>query len=182
MADKYLGVDATTGRLKQNDATTTSSGAGQAGKIVALDSAGKLDASLIPSGAGDADVINLTATEALTIGDWVNIYNNSGTPAARKALATDTTKPAHGFVIAGVGAGVAGNIYLGGSNNKIPIASFTATDIGKEMFLSAVTGGLGVTAPNTTSSGYLLQRLGKVITLDASCVTVKMDLGDEIIL
>lgn len=135
MPDKYLAVDLTNGRFKQVPGTVTSSGAAQAGQLVALGADGKLDPSVVGSGSGaGGDVQNTTATEALNAGDWVNLYNNSGSAAARKALAQDGTKPARGFVLVFVGAGSAVNVYLSGVNAKIPVSGFSANDIGKNVF------------------------------------------------
>ncbi len=180
MADKYVALDTTSGRFKQVDGTVASSGSGQAGKIVALDSSGKLDPSVVPAGAGGDSVQSLTATEAINAGDWVNIYNNSGTPAIRKALATDTTRPAHGFLKASVGAGVAANVYKGGDNDKIPLGSFGAADIGKMIFLSAATSGASTLTP-PSGTGQLLQPVGKIVNIDSSFITVDMDLGVEVV-
>ena len=181
MAEKYIAVDLSTGRFKQVDGTVTSAGAAQAGKIVALDSAGKLDASLIPSGAGGGgNVVSIVATESLTAGDWVNIFNNGGTAAVKKALAQDTTRPATGYVTTSIGATNPVNVYMSGPNAKIPVGSFTAADLGKTVFLSAsVQGGCSTTPPST--SGQLIQPLGKIIGIDASFITVEMDLGIEIV-
>jgi hypothetical protein len=181
MADKYVALDTTNGRLKQVDGTVTSAGAGQAGKIVALDSSGKLDASLIPAGAGGDSVQSITATEAIDAGAWVNIYNNSGSVGLRRALATDTTRPAHGFIKTSVGAGSSVNVYKGGDNDKVPLGSFTIADMGKWVFLSPTSyGACTLTVPST--SGQLLQPIGKITNIDASFVTVDMDLGLEVVI
>jgi hypothetical protein len=180
MADKYVALDTTSGRLKQTEGTVTSSGSGQAGKIVALDSSGKLDPSVVPAGAGGESVQSITATEAMDAGAWVNIYNNAGSPAIRKALAQDTTKNAHGFIKASVGAGSPANVYKGGDNDKIPVGSFGAADIGKMVFLSAATAGASTLTP-PSGTGQLIQPLGKIVNIDATYITVDMDLGMEIV-
>lgn len=51
MADKYLQNQS--GTIAEKEATVQSMGSADAGKIPALDPNGKLDPSLIPSGAGD---------------------------------------------------------------------------------------------------------------------------------
>ena len=66
------------GLVKEAAAIVTSSGASDAGKIVALDAAGKLDATVMPSSAGTA-VITALAMDALSAGDFVTIINNGGT-------------------------------------------------------------------------------------------------------
>lgn len=54
---------------------TTSAGSGDAGKLPALDAQGKLDDSFMPTGIA-ADVATVTTSEALSAGDFVNIYNH----------------------------------------------------------------------------------------------------------
>lgn len=88
------------GRLKQIAAIVTSAGAGDAGKIVALDGSGKLDASLLPSGIGANQVV-APASESLSAGDYINLFSDSGTLKARKAD-NSNGRPAHGYVEAAV--------------------------------------------------------------------------------
>ena len=88
------------GRIKQIAAIVTSAGAGDAGKIVALDGSGKLDASLLPSGIGANQVV-APASEALSAGDYINLFSDSGTLKARKAD-NSNGRPAHGYVEAAV--------------------------------------------------------------------------------
>jgi hypothetical protein len=49
MASKYLELT-TAGAISEVEATVTSAGAGDTGKIVALDAAGKLDVTTMPTG------------------------------------------------------------------------------------------------------------------------------------
>lgn len=72
------------GKTKQIIATVVSAGAGDAGKIIALDSSGKLDASLLPSGIGANQVVVVTS-ENLSAGDFINLYDNAGVLTGRKA-------------------------------------------------------------------------------------------------
>ena len=95
-AKKYISL--VSGILTEIQALVTSAGAGDDGKLVALDSAGKLDNSVMPVGIG-ADTAAITASEALAAGDLVNIWNSSGFKV-RKADATTPGKEAHGFVLA----------------------------------------------------------------------------------
>ena len=102
MAQKFLRMLA--GVIAELEALVTSAGAGDAGKIPALDATGKLDNSLMPVGIG-ADSKILPASENLAAGDLVNVWNDSGTAKARKADATVAGKEANGFVLAAVTSG-----------------------------------------------------------------------------
>src|SRR5512143_1765954 len=97
--DKYLYNNV--GALTEKAAIQSSAGAGDAGKIPALDAAGRLDNSMMPVGLGaETDVI--TTSEALSAGDFVNIWASTGTKV-RKADATTAGKEAHGFVLSAYG-------------------------------------------------------------------------------
>jgi hypothetical protein len=90
--NKYIAMIA--GLLTEVAASQTSAGAGDAGKIPALDAAGKLDTTFMPTGVG-ADTASITTSEALAAGDLVNIHNSTGAKA-RKADASVSGKEAHG--------------------------------------------------------------------------------------
>lgn len=90
-AKKYLTM-LTNGTNKLMASVVTSEGAGNDGDLVSLDATGKLDASVMPAGLG-ADTVSLPCSESLTAGDFVNIYDVSGTVTVRKANATTNTKP-----------------------------------------------------------------------------------------
>ena len=83
---------------------TSSAGAGDTGKLVALDSSGRIDLTMMPVGI-TADVAALTTSEALSAGDFVNIWNSTGAKA-RKADATVAGKEAHGFVLGAITSGM----------------------------------------------------------------------------
>ena len=106
----------------------------------------------MPSGIG-ADVVSLPATEALAAGDFVNIYDNSGTISVRKANATDATKPANGFVKSAVASGANATVYFEGINNAL-----TGLTVGSQYFLSTTAGAITTTAPST--SGNIVQYIG----------------------
>lgn len=150
MADKYLYLNS--GVPTEKSAVTTSAGAGDSGKIVALDSTGKLDTTMMPTGLA-ADTALIAASENLAAGDFVNVYNDTGTPKCRKADASAAGKHAHGFVLSAVTAPADATVYFEGSNNQVSGA--TAGDV----FLSAtVPGGSTSTAPSGT--GKVVQKLG----------------------
>jgi len=176
----YLDIDTTTGRLKRQTASDSSTGATDAGKVVALASNGKIDPTMIDStalgGGGDA----ILCTEALAQGDWVNIFLSGGVRKCRKALAQDGTKPAHGFVTAAFTSGSAATVYRSGTNTKIALTGFTTSDIGAALFLSPTTSG-GCTKTPPTTAGQLLQRLGYISDVN-TLVEAQLDFGYEIIL
>lgn len=156
MAHKYLYNNA--GAVTEREAATSSSGAGDAGKIVALDTGGKLDNSLLPTGVGE-ETKTLVASEALTGGDWVNVFDDSGTTKCRKADATGpgAGKRAHGFVLAAVDSGSNATIYVQGINNQV--SGLTG---GSQYFLATTAGGETTTAPSAT--GNIVQELGVALS------------------
>lgn len=156
-AKKYLVPDTVTGGVKQQAAVASSSGSGNDGDLVALDSTGKIDTTMMPTGVGP-DTVTVLASEALAAGDFVNIYNNGGTPNVRKADASgaNASKEAHGFVLANVSNGANATVYLRGQNTGL--SGLTAAP----KFLSGGTPGASTsTAPST--AGHIIQRLGTAI-------------------
>jgi hypothetical protein len=153
MADKYIRNNA--GVLTEKEATVVSGGAGDAGEIVALDSTGRLDQTVMPVGIGP-DVSTISASENLAAGDFVNVYNDAGTAKVRKADATTTGKFAHGYVLASFNSGTNATVYFEGSNTQVSGAT------AGEVFLSTSAGGFTSTAPS--ASGNVVQRLGVAVS------------------
>lgn len=149
MPDKYLKEN--NGVLEEVEALDASTGAGDAGKIPALDAAGRLDQSMMPTGIG-ADTATIQASENLSAGDFVNVHDNTGA-RVRKADGTSAGKPAHGFVLEAVTLGQSATVYFEGTNTQI--AGATAGPV----YLSASTpGGFQAAAP--TGTGNVVQRIG----------------------
>lgn len=147
-AKKYLSNNA--GTITEVAATVSSAGAGDDGKIVALDSSGRLDNSVMPTGIG-ADTAAITASEALAAGDLVNVWNSSGAKV-RKADATTAGKEAHGFVLASVSSSATATVYFEGSNSGV-----TGLTPGRQ-YLSTTAGVATGTAPS--GSGNVVQIVG----------------------
>ncbi len=147
--DKFLYNNA--GTTTEKAAVQTSAGAGDAGKILALDSTGRIDATMMPVGT-DIDVVTITASEALAAGDLVNVWNSSGAKV-RKADASVAGKEAHGFVLSAVLSSGAALVYFEGSNTQV-----SGLTPGPQ-FLSASTPGLA-TATAPSGSGNIVQRVG----------------------
>lgn len=149
--------------------TTQTGGAPSANKVPSLDAAGKLDATMMPTGIG-ADTAVVTASEALSAGDWVNIWSNAGAFAVRKADASVAGKEAHGFVIAAVANAAAATVYFEGSNTSV-----TGQTPGK-VYLST-TPGVGTPTP-PAGAGNVVQLVGFAV----SATTVNAQLLEPIVL
>ncbi len=151
MADKYIRQNA--GALEEVEGQVTSAGAGDSGKIVALDASGKIDNTLLPASNAE-DTIAVTVEEAagLSAGDLVNIFDNGG-PRARLADASNG-RVAHGFVKSAFADAAVATIYKEGTNDQL-----TGLTPGAVQFLSNSTPG-GVTATAPTTTGQIVQRVG----------------------
>ncbi len=150
MANKYLRNLA--GKVVELEALVTSAGVGDAGKIVATDSTGRLDISLMPVGVG-AEVSIVATSENLTSGNFVNFHNSTGIKA-RKADASVNTKPAIGFVLANVTSPANATVYPISNKNT----ALSALTVGTEYYLSTTPGAVTDTAPS--AAGNIVQRLG----------------------
>jgi hypothetical protein len=137
-------------------ALVVSSGAGDEGKIVALDASGKLDNSVMPVGIG-ADTKSLTASEALSAGNIVNVWNSSG-EKARKADASTTGKEGVGFILSSVSSSAAATVYFEGT-----ITGLSSLVPGTRYYLDAATPGL-ITATAPSGSGQIVQYIGTAIS------------------
>ena len=151
MADNYVAL--ANGRLVTKSATATTGGVADAGKIVALDAAGLLDAAMLPAGVG-ADVQNLPASEALAAGSLVNVWNDTGTARARKADASTAGKEASGFVLSAVASGQTAAVHSEGS-----VSGLSGLTPGARYYLSAATPGAVAAAP-PAASGNVVQFVG----------------------
>lgn len=147
--DKFLYNNA--GTITEKVSNQTSAGAADAGKIVALDSTGRIDNSMMPTGIG-ADTATITASEALAAGDLVNVWNSTGAKV-RKADASTSGKEAHGFVLAAVANGATATVYFEGTDTQV-----TGLTPGVQ-FLSATTPG-AATATAPSGTGQVVQRVG----------------------
>lgn len=100
---------------------------------------------------------SVVAGEDLVAGEFVNIYADSGVAKARKADATDDSKPADGFVLAAVASGATAKVLGPGSLND-QLAGMTP---GALQYL-ATGGGRTETAPS--AGGNWVQPLGKAVS------------------
>jgi len=153
-ANKYLAW--VTNTIKEVQALVQSAGAGDAGKIVALDGSGKLDTSVLPTGIG-AETKVVPASEALGAGDWVNFWLDGATVKVRKADATTAGKEAQGYVLASVESGANATVYVEGVNNQLADLTKAA-----KYYLSTTAGNETDTAPS--ASGNVVQPVGVALS------------------
>lgn len=130
----------------------TSAGAGDAGKIVALNSVGQVDITMMPTGIGP-DTATLPSTENLAAGAFINVWNNGGVASVRNADASVTGKEAHGFVLSAVTSPANALCYGIGNNNSVSGAT-----AGRVWLSDTTPGGFRATAP--TGAGKIAQPLG----------------------
>ena len=168
MANKYMTLD--DGKKKLIEATDVSTGAADAGEIVALGSDGKIDPSMLQ----DIDVSSFPTSEDLSSGDYVNLYDLAGTVTARKAD-NSNGRAANGYVKESVTAPAAVNVFFESANPGL--AGLTP---GVRVYLG-VNGGV-IETPldenDPVNNGKLHQFLGKAI----STTEVNTDIADCIIL
>ena len=142
-------VNTENGRLRQKNATATSTGVAQANTIIKTGADGFIDSSLIPA----SDVKQIEAFENIGAGAFVNIFDDAGTFKARLADATDNSRPANAFALQAITAGNTGQVNFEGVNSQL--SGLTTGPI----YLSAATpGAVTQTAPST--AGNIVQPLG----------------------
>ena len=169
MPEKFL--IQSSGFIAEREALAASAGAADAGKIPALDASGRIDASMMPSGIG-ADTALLPASEALSAGNLVNVWNDAGVARVRKADgAGGTGKKCHGFVLSGVSSGANATVYFEGTITGL--SGLVAGDV----FLSAITPGLATGTPPATA-GHFVQRIG----VATGATSVKFEAENPILL
>jgi hypothetical protein len=155
---KYLKRDATTGRVTEEATVATSAGGASIGKVPELDASGKLDQSMMPSGMG-ADTFVVVASEALSAGDFVNLYDSGGgVIKARKAAADASGKECDGFVLAAVANAGNATVYFEGQNNQR-----TGLTPGARYYLNDATPG-SVTLTPVSGTGKVHQYIGKAVS------------------
>lgn len=97
------------------------------------------------------------ASEAITAGQFVNVYSSGGSTRVRKASALDPALFANGYALANIASGATGLVIFGGLN--------LATTVGapaSEVWLSDTTPGGWTTTP-PSASGSIIQPLGAAL-------------------
>lgn len=167
-ANKYVAL--VSGKLQEVFGLVTSAGVADANKIVALDSTGHLDVTVLPTGVGP-DTLSVITSENLAAGDLVNVYNNAGALNARKADAT-ADKEANGFVIVGSTSPAANTVYFTGLD-----AFQSGFTPGDRLFLSAVTPGKASATP-PSAAGQYSQQVGFAV----SASTLQFDPQERVLI
>jgi hypothetical protein len=152
MAQPQKVISLQLGRLQEIaiESVAATAGVADASKLVRTGSDGRLDQSLMPVGLG-ADVLTVTASEALGAGSFVNIYSGG----VRKADASAVDKECDGFVLDAALSGQPATVYFEGRNT-----SLTGLTVGARYYLSALVAGEATTTPPDTS-GNVVQYLGR---------------------
>lgn len=166
-ASKFLAL--VSGRIRETVATVASSGIADDGKIVALGTDGRLDASVLPVGIG-AETKLIQASENLSAGNLVNIWDSGGQFRVRKADASISGKEANGFVLSSVTSGQNASVYLEGTITGL------AGLLPGRYYLATSPGEITATAP--AASGNVVQYIGEAV----STTEVTFERNDGIIL
>lgn len=153
MVDKVLFRQ--NGVTRQYTPVTSSAGAGDAGKIPALGSNGKLDPSVYDPGAEPS--MPIVASEAIGAGKFYNLWSDAGDLKARLAD-NSNARPAHGFVIEAVEADATGTGYPLDATNS----ALTSLTVGTAYYLGTAGGVLAspLDATDAGNAGYIDQKLG----------------------
>lgn len=162
-AKKYIQL--LNGKLAQKQATVVSTGVANDGDIPALDSTGKLDVSVLPTGVGP-DVVILAATENLAAGSYVNIWDDAGTAKARLAD-NSNSRDAHGFVKDAVTSGSNATVYFEGGNDDL-----SGLTPGARYYLG--TAGAATVTPPVAPAAQISQLVGVAI----NTTTINTDIDD----
>lgn len=166
-AEKIVATN-TTGRLDDSIMNAAETGASI---VVKSKADGTLDPSLMPTGIG-ADTASIVASEALAAGDFVNVWSDVGVAKVRKADAAAEGKRAHGFVLSAFALNATALVYFEGRNTQL--ATLT---IGATYYLSAATPGtVSTTAPAT--AGNVVQAVGSAY----SATAINVELGEPVTL
>ena len=156
---KFLGLVA--GVKTWFTAIQISTGAGDAGKIIGLGGDGKLSVTMMPAGIGAATQA-MVSSEILAAGDFVNVFDNAGSPNCRKADSTNS-RPAHGFVTSPVAAAASATVFLSGPNTA------RSTLVSGSLYFLGIAGNVSLTPPSTV--GNIIQEIG----IAANSTTISFD-------
>ena len=139
--ERFRTRNLTTGTPELKAATQAGGGA-NADRIAALDASGKWDTTMMPTGTGPASQ-SVQTSEALSAGDYVNVYDSGGNTRVQKADASNTAKHANGFVLEDYGSGVSATVYFFGVNDEVVSTNLAQAQVGEPIFL--YTTGVGTT-------------------------------------
>lgn len=109
---KYMNL--VNGKRALGKSKQVSAGVADAGEIVALNSDGLIDATMLQ----DIDVTALPSFEDLSSGDYINLFDDGGVVKARKAD-NSNNRPAHGYVKETVTAPAVVSVFFEGANANL---------------------------------------------------------------
>lgn len=164
---KYIAY--VSGELTEVNGTSASVGVADANKILQLGADGRLELSVLPTGVGP-DTASVQASEALSAGDPVNVFDSAGAFRVRRADAATAGREAHGYVLAAVASGANATIYFEGR-----VTGLSGQTPGKKWL--AAGGGYTSTAPVNPASAFA-QSLGVAV----SATEVNFERGDLVVL
>lgn len=147
-------INLNNGELTENVAVDSSAGAGDAGKIPALDAGGRISDTMMPVGIG-AETASIPCSENLSAGNFVNIYDSTG-KKCRKADNSNSRK-AHGFVLSAYTSGQTATVYLDGTNTGV-----TSKTSGAIQYLGTL-GASTETPPTSAGGAQISQQIGVAV-------------------
>ncbi len=169
VAQTFIDRDVATGLNTQKRAADVSTGASDAGRVVALNANGEIDSSMLP----EVGSVAVVAAGDLDAWDVVEIFDNAGTPNARKAsAAAGTPRPGQAFTKTAILDAATGKVYFDGT-----LAGQTGLTAGQRVYLSDTTPGHITTTP-VSGTGKLHQFLGRAI----SATEVEFEEDDVVVL
>lgn len=137
------------------------------GRITEMGAGNEFDESTLPFTRSKV----LTASEALSAGNVVNVWDNSGTVMVRKADATISGKEATGYVLDGVASSATVTVYF-----DDVLEGLSSLSPGNIYYLSTTAGGITTTAPS--ASGNVVQRVGRAL----SASEIAFEPGEPVVL
>ena len=111
----------------------------------------------------------IIAFEAMTAGNVVNIFDDAGTPKARRADASAVGKEVDGFILEGVVLGGTAKVFAFGI-----ITGLVGLTPGARQFLSTTAGGLTEIAPE--APGNISQEVGRAMSDTDVILQPKIDI------
>lgn len=142
------------GRPVLKPAASTSAGVADAGKIIKLDSAGRIDSTMMPVGTG-VDSKTFTAAENIAARALVHVLS-SGEIANADA---SNDRHAVGFAPSAIASAAQGAVHFEGS-----ITGLSGLTTGARYYLSDTTPGGVTDTPPTPGTGKCLQEIGSAVS------------------
>jgi hypothetical protein len=157
--DKFLERNVGTGRVSEVAANDVSAGAGDAGKVVALNASGEIDASMLPAGVSNA--LSVVASEAIAANAIVEIHDVLGVANIRNASADAILgQPGVGWVAAAVAALASGTVFFDGQ-----VGGQVGLVAGSRIYLASSSPADGtITTTPLSTTGEFHQYLGKAVS------------------